>query len=125
MAAGCDDFVRKPFREQEIFGVMATHLGLKYVYADRREEAVMTETDAEIRPEHLAALPADLLSRLHNAVVELDEDRLLVLIEQIKTMDAHLATALETSVKTFALSPLLDLLEKYVPPEPEEGHDSQ
>lgn len=32
LAAGCDDFVRKPYREEEIFEVMARHLGLKYRY---------------------------------------------------------------------------------------------
>lgn len=39
LEAGCDDFVRKPFREQEIFEVMAGHLSLKYVYEEEPEEA--------------------------------------------------------------------------------------
>ena len=40
LAAGCDDFVRKPFLEQEIFETMRKHLGLKYEYEDKWEEAV-------------------------------------------------------------------------------------
>ena len=32
MAAGCDDLVRKPFREQEIFDALARHLRLKFIY---------------------------------------------------------------------------------------------
>jgi len=39
LAAGCDDFVRKPFHEQEIFAVMARHLGLKYLYKELQEES--------------------------------------------------------------------------------------
>ncbi|NJP07657.1 MAG: response regulator [Chloroflexaceae bacterium] len=32
LAAGCDDFVGKPFREADIFEQMAQHLGVRYVY---------------------------------------------------------------------------------------------
>ena len=56
LAAGCDDFVRKPFREHEIFGVIGKHLGLKYVYEDSWEKALPVEPEVEIRPERLAAL---------------------------------------------------------------------
>ena len=112
LAAGCDDFVRKPFREHEIFGVMGKHLGLRYVYQDTGAKEVPTEPDADLRPEQLAALPADLLSQLHDAAIELDRERILALIEQIKTIDAQMARVLETSVKKFALGPLLDLLKQ-------------
>jgi signal transduction histidine kinase/DNA-binding response OmpR family regulator len=113
LAAGCDDFVRKPFREQEIFEVMAKHLGLQYVY---EEEAVApdaeVEAEAQVTMQQLAALPAELRSQLHAAVVALDGDRILALSEQIRTIDAHLARALDDCVQKFALSPLLDMLEK-------------
>jgi CheY-like chemotaxis protein len=123
LAAGCDDFVRKPFREYEIFGVMSKHLGLRYVYEDNREKAVPIEPEIEIGPEQLAALPVDLLSRLHDAAVELDRDRISALIEQIKTMDANTARVLETAVKKFALGPLVDQMKKIVQPEQEDNHD--
>jgi two-component system sensor histidine kinase/response regulator len=32
LAAGCDDFVRKPFRDSDIFEHMAKHLGVQYQY---------------------------------------------------------------------------------------------
>jgi signal transduction histidine kinase/CheY-like chemotaxis protein len=122
LAAGCDDFVRKPFHEQEIFEVMAKHLGLQYVY----EEApavpdAAVETGTQITPQQLAALPADLRSRLHDAVVELDKERILALIEQIKPIDAQMARSLDTAVRRLALSPLLDLLEQSERPEREES----
>jgi signal transduction histidine kinase/DNA-binding NarL/FixJ family response regulator len=116
LAAGCDDFVRKPFREYEIFGVMGKHLGLRYINEDMGKEAVPAESDVDLSPEQLAALPADLLSRLCDAVVELDRDRILALIEQIKTIDAHLARVLEPPVKKFALAPLLDIVAKIEQP---------
>jgi signal transduction histidine kinase/DNA-binding response OmpR family regulator len=123
LAAGCDDFVRKPFREEEIFEVMAKHLGLKYVYEERHEEVTPTEPGVEIGPERLAALPVDLLSRLHDAAIELDRDRISALIEQIKTMDANTARTLETAVKKFALGSLVEQMKKIVQPEQEDSHD--
>jgi CheY-like chemotaxis protein/anti-sigma regulatory factor (Ser/Thr protein kinase) len=34
LAAGCDDFVAKPFREKMIFGKIREHAGVEYVYED-------------------------------------------------------------------------------------------
>lgn len=123
LGAGCDDFVRKPYREQEIFEVMAKHLGLKYVYEEEPEEAEPVETDVDLRPEQLATLPGDLRSQLYQAVVELDKERILALIEPIKTIDRRMARTLKTCVQKFALSPLLDLLEKIERPEQGDRHD--
>jgi signal transduction histidine kinase/DNA-binding response OmpR family regulator len=112
LAVGCDDFVSKPYRLQEILEVMAAHLGVRYVYAKTDKEAELVEPDVDLLPEQLATLPGDLLGQLNQAVVELDEERILALIEKVKTIDAPMATVLETYVEKFALSSLLDLLEK-------------
>ncbi len=34
LEAGCDDFVRKPFQEQDLVETLAKHLGVRYRYAD-------------------------------------------------------------------------------------------
>ncbi len=111
LAAGCDDFVRKPFSEQEIFEVMAEHLGIKYLYEEEPEEDVPVEADVELRSEQLAALPEDLRSELHQAVVELDTARTLALIEQISLQDAQVGAAFKTLAQKLAYDRLLDLLE--------------
>ncbi len=123
ISAGCDDFVRKPYRLDEIFEVMGKHLDLKYVYEEIREKAAPVEAEVELQPEQLAALPADLFSRLYAAAVELDKDRILALTEMIKPLDAQMAKMLETAVKKFALGPLLDLLEQIECPKPGDHHD--
>jgi signal transduction histidine kinase/ligand-binding sensor domain-containing protein/FixJ family two-component response regulator len=117
LASGCDDFMRKPYREHEIFGVMGKHLDVRYVYKESRETAAPIESEVEIGPEQLAALPPDMLSRLKDAAVELDRDRILALLEQIKAVDEHMARILEASANKFAMGPLLDLLEKIERPE--------
>lgn len=112
LAAGCDDFVRKPFREHEIFGVMGKHLDLRYVYEDSGEKAVPVELEVDIRPERLAALPTDLLSRLHHAVIRLDTDHTLTLIEQITEQDTTIGGAFRALAKKLDYSRLLRLLEQ-------------
>ena len=112
MAAGCDDFVRKPFREQEIFEVMAEHLGIKYLYEEEPEEDVPVEADVELRPEQLAALPVDLRSELHKAVLRLDTARTLELIEQVKEQDAHIAGVFNALATKLDYPSLLRLLER-------------
>ena len=109
LAAGCDDLVRKPYRETEIFEVMARHLGLKYVYEGK--QAMPVAVGGEVGPVQLAALPSELLSRLHQAVVELDTARTLELIEEIAVYDASTGAALAALAKRLDYDRLLRLLE--------------
>lgn len=109
LEAGCDDFVRKPYREQEIFEVMARHLGLEYRYEDEEEQPL----DAPLKLQHdqLAALPSDLRSHLYQAVVALDTSKTLAIIEQIGRQDAPLGIALEALARKLDYKTLLSLLE--------------
>jgi CheY-like chemotaxis protein len=116
LAAGCDDFVRKPFREQEIFEIMAKHLGLKYAYENRSEIVLPAESEYDLTPEQLASLPANLLYQLHEAVVALDQDRTQALIAQIRAVDAPIARELDRFAGNLAYDALLELLEKCNPP---------
>jgi CheY-like chemotaxis protein len=113
LAAGCDDLVRKPFREQELFDVLARHLRLKFIY----EKAPLQKSTPEapglaLRPERLEALPAELLRDLRQAVIELDTDRTQALIGQVNERDASLGRALNTLATQFDFEGLLKLLER-------------
>ncbi len=113
MAAGCDDLVRKPFHEHELFGALARHLHLKYIYEETppsgRSPAAPAPT---LNPEQLAALPAQLRQELRQAVIELDTVRTQTLIAQITAQDAALGRALDTLAKQLDYKRLLKLLEK-------------
>jgi signal transduction histidine kinase/CheY-like chemotaxis protein len=113
MAAGCDDLVRKPFREQELFDVLARHLRLKFIY-EQPPEAKTTQGVPEltVRPEQLQSLPAQLLQDLHQAVLELDTRRAQTLIAQVTERDAPLGRALSTLATQLDYKRLLKLLEK-------------
>jgi hypothetical protein len=113
MAAGCDDLVRKPFREQEIFETLARHLRLKFIY----EKAPGPESTPEapgltLRPEQLEGLPAELLRDLRQAAIELDTARTHAIIEQVTERDASLGRALNTLATQLGYRRLLKLLER-------------
>jgi CheY-like chemotaxis protein len=113
LAAGCDDLVCKPFREQELFGALARHLPLKFIY----EKAPGPESTPEapglnLRPDQLEGLPAELLRELRQAVIELDTARTHAIIEQVTERDASLGRALNTLATQLGYRRLLKLLER-------------
>ena len=111
LEAGCDDLVRKPFRDQELFEVMARHLGLKYLYEREGERVIAAGPKAAIRPEQWAALPAELLAQLRQAAVELDTARTLALIERVAEHDASIGAVLNELARMLDYPHLLKLLE--------------
>jgi len=112
LAAGCDDLVRKPFLEQELFDALARHLRLKFIYekGSRQESAPAVPVPAP-RPEQLDALPAQLRHDLRRAVIELDTARTQALIGQVTERDAPLGRALSTLAKQLDYTRILKLLE--------------
>jgi PAS domain S-box-containing protein len=109
MEAGCDDFIQKPFSDTELFAALSKHLGLKFLYAEKPEGSIAAAP--ELSAARLAALPVELVSQLHQAVVELDTVRTLTLIEQIGEQDASLGEQLGALAQSLDYNCLLRLLE--------------
>ena len=123
LAAGCDDFVGKPFREEEIFDKMAQHLGVQYVYAEKGQPTLGeggrptsisgqpgSKTDlSELNPDILTVMPADWLAEMHTAATQGREQRLLQLLQQIPQPQAALAQALTELVKNYEFDTLKNL----------------
>jgi CheY-like chemotaxis protein len=108
LAAGIDDFVRKPYKPGEIFDCMARHLGLRWRFGEVLPAKVAT---AGVRPEDLAALPETLRLELETAVTSLDSERIASIISRISEQDAELGSALSRLSDTFAYTPILRALE--------------
>jgi signal transduction histidine kinase len=119
LTRGCDGFLRKPFHEAELFELMHTHLGVRFVYEEeqgagnREQGAGNREQGAErkvITPEDLAALPEELRKNVHEAVDMLDTDRVYSLLGQIRQQNEPLAESLEELVKAYRFDLLQGLL---------------
>ena len=114
LLSGCDDFVRKPFRETDIFEAMRSHLGVRYVYeaegvAPSRE--IRDERDqAPVAPEDLAKLPADLLASLAYAAARLEINDIRAVIEQIREVDQDIGNRLADLAKGFRYDLILECI---------------
>jgi PAS domain S-box-containing protein len=82
LAAGCDEFLRKPFKNADIFDLMHKHIGVRYVY-EESTESVPESTEA-LTPESLAVLPSELLIDLKKAAASSNMKKVNRLIEEIR-----------------------------------------
>ncbi len=121
--AGCDDYLRKPFREAELFELMSKHIGVRFVYEERQKSKVpstllrtgfsrKSEEEVVVIPEALAALPAEWLAALKQGAEGADVEVLFEVIEQIRERDAAIADALARLVEDFAYDEMLALLQQ-------------
>jgi CheY-like chemotaxis protein len=107
LACGCDEVVRKPFKDNEIFESMARHLGIKYLYKDRGAE---TAQRINLTAEMLAELPPDLLQDLDETTLELNMKAILEVIEDIKEHAPDTAESLRELVQNFEIKRIRELL---------------
>lgn len=99
--AGAYDFVRKPFRNQEILERLARHLGVKYVYADDFVEPKTTPRRAEIRQVELGPVSAEWCQRLHTAASRADGDQVRAMLVELRPEQGALAAELATLADNF------------------------
>ncbi len=104
LAAGFDDFLRKPFHEIELFDLMTRHLGVRFIYAENNNAAIPTKRlqgKNILTQDALAVLPEELKTALQQAAADLNFDATSALIERIRSQSELLAEA------------LLELLQQY------------
>jgi signal transduction histidine kinase/ABC-type glycerol-3-phosphate transport system substrate-binding protein/CheY-like chemotaxis protein len=97
LAAGSDDFLPKPFREEAVFAKMREHLGLSYVYEQTPPRAAMIDA------RRLAAVPEAVLAELKRALMRGDTQHALTLVEGLDARHAELAAELRTLIQAFRL----------------------
>ena len=121
LSAGCDDFLRKPFQEEDIFAAMNKHLGVRYIYedktpseAEKSDLSYSSETTSAniINPLSLQRLPLVWVANLKQALLNVDLDQITSLIEQIGTKDTALAQALNCCIDNFEYDKILTLIQE-------------
>ncbi len=129
LSIGCDDFIRKPFRDENVFDKLERHLGVRFTYA---EEAAPKK---EIPPAPSArsalairgdAVPREWISALNHAAALGDGSQIASLIEQIRAEHSVLAKGLTNMLHNFRFDQMLDLTESVLnPPDTSEPSDNK
>ncbi len=113
-AAGCDDFVRRPFRESDIFSKIQEHLGVEYTYAPHApvsgkslcglSEATFTSG--------IARIDRSAFSELKSAIELSDMERMEQVVAEIGKDHSDLADGLKELIDTFQYDRILAFLHK-------------
>jgi two-component system sensor histidine kinase ChiS len=123
LSEGSDGYIRKPFREDELFEALETHLGVQFI----REEPVAVgsrsrEADDELEgaPQEItgyrelvakvADLPSSLREELQQATILGDLNLILTLLAKIQSSDNEVFETLSIFAQNFDHDKILKLL---------------
>ena len=113
IAVGCDDYLRKPFKENQLFAIIQKHLEVKYIYQQLDTDHAFTKPETgEILPltsDALKVMPEPWLQEFKLAAAELNDERLENLIQQIPIEHDYLAQSLINLVHNFQFEKLIEL----------------
>ena len=106
IALGCNDFLRKPFREAILLDLLRVHLGATFIYKDEERKTVTPALTAD----RLAIVPESLRIALKNAVINLDVHKIDDTIAEIRIHDAEIADLLAPMAAQFQYGEMLAML---------------
>lgn len=112
---GMQGYIRKPFRENELFGTLGKILDLKYIYEDDSPVKVQAQNNEELIASGMTQLPKSLVTQMKDALAVADLDLFIELIETINPDHAELSQKLLSLAKNYDyenLQQLLNLEEK-------------
>ncbi len=110
LAAGCDDYLAKPFQAEQLLALIFQHLRRnqpKSIYL-----AEQAEPPKPLTPADLSKLPALLCAELHQAAAQLDAERCVALIQLVAA--SHLVESLLHLVEEFRFDLLLELTRREI-----------
>lgn len=106
LQAGINEIISKPYRIEEIFTCLHTHLKVQFIYQQ-------TETTVEppliLSAAHFKQLPSQLQTQLHHAALQLDIEQTMHIISQIALCDRNLANQLQQRVEEMDFQAILDI----------------
>ena len=114
MSSGCDDFLRKPIKAEDMFNVLRQQINVRFITEQPAgvNDAVRPELSKDDLLSALATVPNDLVRSLHENVELGDISRLGDIIQSIASLHQPLADALESIVDRFDFDELLAYLKE-------------
>jgi CheY-like chemotaxis protein len=109
---GMDDFVRKPFRFNEIYDCLARHLSLTFQY---RSEHLDETAPVVLTSQMLSELPGNIRNQLSKSLISLDSEKIASLIKDIASIDNQLASILHHFCKYYDYQTILNALDELKP----------
>jgi CheY-like chemotaxis protein len=109
LAAGCDDFIPKPFRAETLFDTMAEWLGVRFVYETAPAVAAVGRCDAALS---LDGLRPEWAASLGRVVMQGDVEGAYAIIDEIDSREPALARKLRHLVRGYRFDEIQRALER-------------
>lgn len=113
LSEGCDDYVRKPFREEDLFDVLERHLGIAFEYEDVADQPAEAAGLDETRAlSELADSPASWREHMRHAARLGYTDQIDRLLEEIRPDAPNAWRMMEAMARGYDHSSILTLLDR-------------
>ncbi|WPD21753.1 MAG: PAS domain S-box protein [Candidatus Electrothrix scaldis] len=93
---GCDGFLSKPYTEQDLFAMMAKHLGVRFQYEGDKNSSLASQT-----PQAFLDIPEDIKKKLLAAAALLDQNACLAILDQMQSTDPTEIARLKAMIKNY------------------------
>ena len=113
ISAGCDDFMRKPFKEYTIFEALTKHLGVKYIYEEIPVQINDQEKDVLIS-EDLRVMSNEWILKLYEGSLEANVNLVMQLIKEIPEIESQLKKSLNKLINQSEFEKIADLAEPLI-----------
>lgn len=110
MNAGSDDFVRKPYRPEELYDCMARQLDLHYRYADDFVQNQGVSDLPEFSTDELAQLSTVLAKKIYHAALIGDVQSLNELLQNLPKSQSSLITNMRKLADAYRFDVIMTLL---------------
>jgi len=101
LSQGCDDFLHKPVRENQIFESLQKYLGVQFVYETVSSNASKLKQFTSVNPGQMQNLPNEWKERMHVVVIEADVAKMQDLIQEIEISFPDFSKVLAEMVYNF------------------------
>jgi len=123
LAAGCDDFMAKPFQANILFAKMENVLGIRYVYEEpvdtndtklQKESEISGVSSNQFLESQLRQMPLEWVEKIYNAAQECCDDKIIQLIEEMPREFAPASQNLTTLAQNFLFDDIIELAKSAV-----------
>jgi CheY-like chemotaxis protein len=120
LSEGCDDYIRKPFRENDLLEALERHLGVQFIYQEvpevkGRPASYEALPGKELAQDELASripvVPKDLLEALYQATIQGYLNGMIARIDEINAFDEELARGLTKLANAFEHEKILSIIQ--------------
>jgi PAS domain S-box-containing protein len=117
LTIGCDDFIRKPFRESEIWDAIARHLSVQYLYDEDQVPHVPSPAATTVlQSKDLQVMPQAWIDRLHQAALSGDDALAMALVKEIPATHDTLIAILVDLIHRLRLDTISDATQAIASP---------